>query len=297
MAGGESKLGRKGLAPVANVILFDQAVDHITYWIHANPGSAARYLWRAAVWKTDKSPTRPSPTTTKRSASIPAMLRYTSAAATPGATRRNTTRPSATTARPSASIRGTRSPTTAAAMDDKDDAVGCAIRSIRAGAIACLPARPSGWTSGHNPSPMGSSVAASDLPHARHRDGRQAVAQATKACDLSHWKAADHLDTLAAAHAELGDFESAVTWESRAIDLEASRKEEFVSRLKLYQQRKPFRETGDRAISVLVRLVAGFFTHRPLPVRHRGRYHTSSRRSASAVSVLESSCNRLSQTI
>ncbi len=45
---------------------------------------------------------------------------------------------------------------------------------------------------------------------AGQRDGRIAVEFATRACELTAWKDANNLDTLAAAHAEAGDFESAV---------------------------------------------------------------------------------------
>ena len=48
--------GTKGSAPAANVILFDQAVDHITNRIRAYASSAPRYLWRAAVWSARKEP-------------------------------------------------------------------------------------------------------------------------------------------------------------------------------------------------------------------------------------------------
>ena len=52
------------------------------------------------------------------------------------------------------------------------------------------------------------------------------------------------LDTLAAAYAESGDFDSAVKWETKAIELEtdANEKAEYGERLELYQDKKPFRE-------------------------------------------------------
>ena len=53
------------------------------------------------------------------------------------------------------------------------------------------------------------------------------------------------LDTLAAAYAEAGDFDSALKWQAKAIALETDAKEkaEYGERLKLYQAKKPFRET------------------------------------------------------
>ena len=43
-------LSVKGWAPAANVILIDRAIDYITRQIDANPGDAAKYVWRANVW-------------------------------------------------------------------------------------------------------------------------------------------------------------------------------------------------------------------------------------------------------
>lgn len=53
------------------------------------------------------------------------------------------------------------------------------------------------------------------------------------------------LDTLAAADAEAGDFDSAVKWQAKAIALETDPKEkaDFAARLALYKDRKPYRET------------------------------------------------------
>ena len=78
------------------------------------------------------------------------------------------------------------------------------------------------------------------------RDGRAAVGLASKACEVSKWKNPRYLDTLAAAYAETGDFEKAVEMEKRAVGLStpgSSEREEKESRLRLYQERKPFRET------------------------------------------------------
>jgi predicted Zn-dependent protease len=68
------------------------------------------------------------------------------------------------------------------------------------------------------------------------------------ACKLSEWKEANWVDTLAAAYAEAGDFDSAVKWQKEAINLltekEAAKwQAEFEERLKLYQSGKPYHES------------------------------------------------------
>lgn len=85
-------------------------------------------------------------------------------------------------------------------------------------------------------------------PVAEFRDGAKAVELATKACELMDWKNAWFVNTLAAAYAEAGDFDFAVKWQKRAIDLlpeDASPevRADYESRLKLYESGKPYRES------------------------------------------------------
>jgi tetratricopeptide (TPR) repeat protein len=77
----------------------------------------------------------------------------------------------------------------------------------------------------------------------RYRNPAQAVADATKACELSAWKDDASLDTLAAAYAAAGDFEQAIKWQEKALSLAGDAdRADFASRLKLYRDGKAFRQ-------------------------------------------------------
>jgi len=81
-------------------------------------------------------------------------------------------------------------------------------------------------------------------PDEKIRDGKRAVEHATKACESTEYKNGGYLDTLAAAYAEVGEFDKAVEWQEKALkagdipvkDLDAARK-----RLELFKQKKPYR--------------------------------------------------------
>ncbi len=80
-------------------------------------------------------------------------------------------------------------------------------------------------------------------PEARFRDGKAAVADATRACDLDGWRDPDLVDTLAAAHAETGAFARAVEVQEKALALvkDGAGAGPFRERLALYKAGKPFR--------------------------------------------------------
>jgi tetratricopeptide (TPR) repeat protein len=80
-------------------------------------------------------------------------------------------------------------------------------------------------------------------PLAEQRDGARAVELARKVCELTNWKDANCLDTLAAAYAETGDFEAAIQNVGRAIALSDGKEaEDFRQKQELYQNRQPFRD-------------------------------------------------------
>ncbi len=75
------------------------------------------------------------------------------------------------------------------------------------------------------------------------RNGKQAIADATQACELSRWKNPTHLDTLAAAYAETGDFTQALQYQEQALALGLSGTDKAAgeSRLALYREGRPYR--------------------------------------------------------
>lgn len=81
-------------------------------------------------------------------------------------------------------------------------------------------------------------------PEELYRDGRRALTYATRDCELSKWKNADALEVLAAARAEYGDFQEAIRWQKRAIELgfdDGQRVKPARDRLELYKQHKCYR--------------------------------------------------------
>ncbi|MBX9624874.1 MAG: hypothetical protein K2X82_13800 [Gemmataceae bacterium] len=82
-------------------------------------------------------------------------------------------------------------------------------------------------------------------PDPKLRDGKRAVELAARVVAASDGKVAGHVDTLAAAHAEAGDFAEAVKHEKRALadpGYELTSGKAARARLALYEAGKPYRE-------------------------------------------------------
>jgi tetratricopeptide (TPR) repeat protein len=77
-------------------------------------------------------------------------------------------------------------------------------------------------------------------PDAKIRDGDKALEAAKRAHGLA--RGPSEMAALAAAHAELGQFDKAVEWQEKAVDAAPEgAKEPYRERLKKYQDRKPYR--------------------------------------------------------
>src|SRR5207245_34966 len=73
------------------------------------------------------------------------------------------------------------------------------------------------------------------------RNGKRAVVLATKACELTEWQSGWQLNTLAAAYAEVGQFDEACRYQAKAFEdpaYQGSDGDEFRQRLELYKQKK-----------------------------------------------------------
>ena len=88
-------------------------------------------------------------------------------------------------------------------------------------------------------------------PVAAARNGKKAVERALKACELTEWREFGYVDTLAAAYAEVGEFDKAVDFQWYALSLiegeeEHPNRAEAEERLALFQRRQKYRESKPR---------------------------------------------------
>jgi tetratricopeptide (TPR) repeat protein len=77
------------------------------------------------------------------------------------------------------------------------------------------------------------------------RNGKEALEKSLRACELSNWESADIIDTLAAAYAEVGDFDRAVKYQMQAISMSGTygpARRKMEERLELYREHKPYRK-------------------------------------------------------
>lgn len=83
-------------------------------------------------------------------------------------------------------------------------------------------------------------------PNDQIRDGKRAVVLATEAAELTEFQEPHILSTLGASYAEAGDFEAAVRWSTKAVDLgreqEHEQLEQLEEELESFRNQKPWRE-------------------------------------------------------
>jgi hypothetical protein len=82
-------------------------------------------------------------------------------------------------------------------------------------------------------------------PKAEVRDGKNAVALATRACELSNWQTPTFMGTLGAAYAEMGRMGDAIAMQNKALESAKYRQvhgESSALRLQLYAAGQPYRD-------------------------------------------------------
>jgi tetratricopeptide (TPR) repeat protein len=84
----------------------------------------------------------------------------------------------------------------------------------------------------------------STCPDPALRNGQQAIKDAKAACSILEWKDENTIDTLAAAYAETGDFDSAVRYAAHALAIKGIAPvdaKRIQKHLTLFQQHRPIR--------------------------------------------------------
>jgi len=80
----------------------------------------------------------------------------------------------------------------------------------------------------------------------KFRDGPKALEYASKACELSKWANCLHLFTLGGAYAEVGQFDQAVHWAKKSLELapkqQPGRVDELRRKLQCFEEGKPWRD-------------------------------------------------------
>lgn len=80
--------------------------------------------------------------------------------------------------------------------------------------------------------------------HDKLRDGKKSIEYGKQACDLTEYKKPHILSTLASGYAEAGDFETAIKWSTKAVELGkgTENEEQLGKELEGYKEKKPWRE-------------------------------------------------------
>lgn len=83
------------------------------------------------------------------------------------------------------------------------------------------------------------------------RNGKRSIELAKLACEVTEYKQAHILSTLAAGYAESGDFETAINWSKKAVELGADElKGQLKKELESYEAHKPWREATPPELAV-----------------------------------------------
>lgn len=74
------------------------------------------------------------------------------------------------------------------------------------------------------------------------RDGPRALEMAKRACELTEWENSGYVDTLAVAHAEIGEFDEAIRLTEKVIEMVGEdEKAEYLERIEQYRAGQPYR--------------------------------------------------------
>jgi tetratricopeptide (TPR) repeat protein len=80
------------------------------------------------------------------------------------------------------------------------------------------------------------------------RDGRRAVTDAQRACELTKWREPYYLVLLGSAHAEAGNKEDAIRWVTKAVEIvPEGEREEYRATLELFKAGKTIRDMPKKA--------------------------------------------------